>query len=108
MGHDFARSGHGAASRGIYLSTFDALKIFVDKDESKTLLSYEQAAKLLGVRAGAAKTLVHRFRKRYSAIVRQQIARTVSDPAEVDEEIQREMSELPASENAGSKLPRQR
>jgi hypothetical protein len=31
------------------LSTFDALKIFVDKDESKTLLSYEQAAKLLGV-----------------------------------------------------------
>jgi DNA-directed RNA polymerase specialized sigma24 family protein len=68
-------------------STFDALKIFVDKDDSKTLLSYEQAAKLLGVRASAAKTLIHRFRKRYSAIVRQEIARTISDPAEVDEEI---------------------
>jgi hypothetical protein len=36
---------------------------------------------------GAAKTLVHRFRKRYSAFVRQEIARTVSDPAEIDEEI---------------------
>jgi hypothetical protein len=35
----------------------------------------------------AAKTLIHRFRKRYSAIVRQEIARTVSDPKEVDEEI---------------------
>jgi hypothetical protein len=41
---------------------------------------------ILGVRAGAAKTLVHRFRKRYSAMVRQ-VARTVFDPAEVDEEI---------------------
>ena len=69
------------------LSTFNALKVFVDKDEGKTLPSYEQAAKILGVRAGAAKTLIHRFRKRYSAIVRQEIARTVSDPAEVDEEI---------------------
>ena len=69
------------------LATFDALKIFIDKDDNKTLLSYEQAAKLLGVRVSAAKTLIHRFRKRYSAIVRQEIARTVSDPAEVDEEI---------------------
>jgi RNA polymerase sigma factor (sigma-70 family) len=69
------------------LSDFGTLKIFVDRDQSKTLLSYEQAAKLLGVRVGAAKTLVHRFRKRYSAFVSQEIARTVSDPAEIDEEI---------------------
>jgi RNA polymerase sigma factor (sigma-70 family) len=69
------------------LSTFDVLKVIVDRVESKDLLSYEHAAKLLGVRTGAAKTLVHRFRKRYSATVRQEIARTVSDPAEVDEEI---------------------
>jgi RNA polymerase sigma factor (sigma-70 family) len=69
------------------LSDFGTLKSFVDRDQSKTLLSYEQAAKLLGMRVGAAKTLVHRFRKRYSAFVRQEIARTVSDPAEIDEEI---------------------
>ena len=69
------------------LSTFDVLKPFVDKGGSEILLSYEHAANLLGIKTGAAKTLVHRFRKRYSAIVRQEIARTVSDPAEVDEEI---------------------
>ena len=69
------------------LSDFGTLKSFVDRDQSKTLLSYEQAAKLLGMRVGAAKTLVHRFRRRYSAFVRQEIARTVSDPAEIDEEI---------------------
>jgi RNA polymerase sigma factor (sigma-70 family) len=68
-------------------ANFDALKIFVDRDESKDSPSYKQAATLLGVGVGAAKTLIHRFRKRYSAIVREEIARTVSDPAEGDEEI---------------------
>ena len=68
-------------------SAFDALKPFVNEDESKDSVSYEEVAKLLGVRVGSAKTLVHRFRKRYSAFVRQEIARTVSHPAEVDEEI---------------------
>jgi hypothetical protein len=68
-------------------SAFDALKGFVNEDESKSSLSYEHVAKLLGVRVGSAKTLIHRFRKRYSAFVRQEIARTVSDPGEVEEEI---------------------
>ena len=36
---------------------------------------------------GAAKTLVCRFRKQYFAILRQEIAMTVSDPAEVDGEV---------------------
>jgi len=67
-------------------SAFDALKGFVNEDESKSSLSYEHVAKLLGVRVGS-KTLIHRFRKRYSTFVRQEIARTVSHPGEVDEEI---------------------
>jgi hypothetical protein len=53
-------------------SAFDALKGFVNEDESKDSLSYEQVAKLLGVRVGSAKTLIHRFRKRYSTFVRQE------------------------------------
>jgi RNA polymerase sigma factor (sigma-70 family) len=68
-------------------SAFDALKAFVNKDESKDSLSYNEAAKLLGVRLASAKTLIYRFRKQYSAFVREEIARTVSDPTEVDEEI---------------------
>ena len=68
-------------------SAFDALKGFVNEDESEDSPSYEQVAKLLGVQVGSAKTLVHRFRKRYSAFVRQEIACTVSHPGEVDEEL---------------------
>jgi RNA polymerase sigma factor (sigma-70 family) len=67
-------------------STFDALKNFVNNDESKDSLSYEQAAKLLGVGVTSAKTLIHRFRKEYSTFVREEITRTVSDPTEVEEE----------------------
>jgi RNA polymerase sigma factor (sigma-70 family) len=66
---------------------FDALKAFVNQEDSKDSQSYEQAAKLLGVRLASAKTLIYRFRKQYSAFVREEIARTVSDPTEVDEEI---------------------
>ena len=68
-------------------SAFDALKAFVNEDKSKGSPSYEQAAKLLGVKPASAKTLIHRFRKQYSTFVREEIARTVSDPADVDEEI---------------------
>jgi RNA polymerase sigma factor (sigma-70 family) len=57
---------HGKAS------AFDALKGFVNEDESKDSLSCEQVAKLPGVRVGSAKTLIHRFRKRYSTFVRQE------------------------------------
>ena len=68
-------------------SAFEALRGFVNETEIKNSPSYEQTAKLLGVSMGSAKILIHRFRKRYSAYVRQEIARTVSHPAEVDEEV---------------------
>lgn len=67
-------------------TTFDALKGFLSEDETKNAQSNEKLAKLLGVKAASAKTVVHRFRKRYSVLVREEIARTVSDPAEIDEE----------------------
>jgi RNA polymerase sigma-70 factor (ECF subfamily) len=66
-------------------TTFDTLKIFLGNHNES--LSYVAAAKTLGVSMGAAKTLIHRFRKQFSAIVRQEIARTVSEPAEVDGEM---------------------
>lgn len=89
------------------VSAFDTLKAFVNKDEGKQSPSYEQAAKLLGVRVGSAKTLIHRFRKRYSALVRQEIARTVSDPSEVDEETHALCDALIVSgEGVGNELQR--
>ena len=36
---------------------------------------------------GAVKVAVHRLRHRYGELLRQEIARTVSSPAEVDEEL---------------------
>ena len=54
---------------------------------SKPPPPYEQAAEALQVSVNSVKTLVHRLRKRFAAILRAEVARTVSDPAEVDGEI---------------------
>jgi RNA polymerase sigma-70 factor (ECF subfamily) len=68
-------------------SVFAALKVFVGIGESRPQDSYEEAAKTLGVGVGTVKTLIHRLRKQYLAAVREQVARTVSDPAEIEGEI---------------------
>ena len=36
---------------------------------------------------GAVKSVIHRLRKQYTALVREEIGRTVSDPADVGAEI---------------------
>ena len=68
-------------------STFEALRAFLDPYNSTALPSYDEAASRLQVTGGAVKTLIHRLRKRYTALLRQEVGRTVSDPAEIDEEI---------------------
>ena len=66
---------------------FEALKAFLDPAKSREQLSYEEAAKSLGVSLGAVKTLIYRLRKQYTALVREEIGRTVANAADVDEEI---------------------
>jgi len=68
-------------------ATFEALKTFLDPINSETRPSYEHIAAQLKVSIGAVKTLIHRLRKQHSAFVRQEISRTVSDPADVDAEV---------------------
>jgi hypothetical protein len=53
---------------------------------AQTVPSYEEAAKQLNLSVPAVKTLIHRLRKRNTAIVREEIMRTVSDPADVEAE----------------------
>lgn len=48
---------------------------------------YAELASRLGMNEGALKTAVHRLRKRYGALLREQIAQTVSGPEEVEEEL---------------------
>jgi RNA polymerase sigma-70 factor (ECF subfamily) len=68
-------------------STFQALEIFLRFGDSRPSPSYEELSEKLGVSVGGVKTLVHRLRKRYSALLREEVARTVSDPEEIDSEI---------------------
>jgi DNA-directed RNA polymerase specialized sigma24 family protein len=48
---------------------------------------YAAIAGRLGTSEGAVKTAVHRLRRRFQAALRTDIAETVSDPADVDDEI---------------------
>ena len=48
---------------------------------------YGEAAKDLGMSEGAIRTAVHRLRKRYGQALRAEIAETVANPADTDEEV---------------------
>jgi RNA polymerase sigma factor (sigma-70 family) len=50
--------------------------------------SYAEAAAELGMSEGAVKTAVHRLRRRYRQILRDEIAQTVAGPEEIDGEIE--------------------
>ncbi len=79
LGRTYATEGKAA--------TFQALEIFLRFGDSRPTPSYEELAETLGVSPGGVKTLVHRLRKRYTALLREEVARTVSDPGEIDGEI---------------------
>jgi DNA-directed RNA polymerase specialized sigma24 family protein len=79
LGAEYAAQGKAA--------TLEALKPFLDPLNGTGSRSYEQAAAQLRVSVSAVKTLIHRARQRYHALLREAVARTVGDPAEVDEEI---------------------
>ena len=69
-------------------AVFEALKGFVAlRASSGPESSYEAAAQALGVGVGTVKTLIYRLRKQYLALVREEVARTVADPAEVEDEL---------------------
>ena len=68
-------------------STFEMLEAFLDLSDSKAPPPYEQVADALQVSVGSVKTLIHRLRKRFASILREEVGRTVSNPAEVDGEI---------------------
>ncbi|MBM3844752.1 MAG: sigma-70 family RNA polymerase sigma factor [Verrucomicrobia bacterium] len=50
-------------------------------------IPYPEAAKALGVDEGAVRVAVHRLRKRYRELLRDEIAQTLDDPGQVAEEL---------------------
>ena len=78
--------------------SFDALEAFLDQFNARQPFSYEQVADQLQVSVAAVKTLIHRMRKRYSALVREEVLRTISDAADADAEIHELCDALIAAE----------
>ena len=66
---------------------FEALKGFLPSGSTEELGSYHEAAVTLGVSEAAVNTLIHRLRQHYSVALRHEVARTVSEPTAIDEEI---------------------
>jgi RNA polymerase sigma factor (sigma-70 family) len=97
LGHAVERLRREYAARD-EMSRFDVLEVFVGVGQNRTPPSYEEVAKSLRVGVGAAKTIVHRFRRQYSAILREEIGRTVSDPADIEQEIHALCDALVAAE----------
>ena len=64
---------------------FGQLKTFLTADKDGTAQS--EAAKVLGMEEGAVRVAIHRLRKRYRQLLRAEIARTLADAADVDEEM---------------------
>ena len=66
-------------------ATFDALQtVLTHSPESD---SYAVLAERLGSTEGAVRVAVHRLRRRYGILLRQEIAATVEDPGEIGDEI---------------------
>ena len=60
----------------------------------KSDIPYAKAAAALELTEGAVRVAVHRLRQRYRELLREEIAQTLSDPAQVEEEMQALFSAL--------------
>ena len=77
MEEEFEDSGKGAR--------FESLKDYLTASDSA--LSYAQLALQLGLTEDAVKQAVHRMRRRYRELFREEIAQTVAGPGEVEDEL---------------------
>ena len=64
---------------------FDHLKVYLTAKKSS--VPYRDVAEELGMSEGAVKVAVHRLRRRYRKLLRDEIAQTVSTEDQIDEEI---------------------
>jgi RNA polymerase sigma-70 factor (ECF subfamily) len=77
---------------------FEALKGSLTGDEP----ARSETAARLGMTAGAVKVAVHRLRRRYRELLRAEVAETVSDPSDVDDEMRHLVAAL--RRNGGAHL----
>jgi RNA polymerase sigma-70 factor (ECF subfamily) len=77
LGREYDEAGKGA--------TFAALRGLLDGEAEA--LAYAAVAGRLGTTEGAARVAAHRLRRRYGDLLRQEIAATLADPTQIDDEI---------------------
>ena len=64
---------------------FETLRVYLIGDTGGK--TYQEIAAQLNMSDGAVKVTVHRLRRRFGELVREQIARTLESPDEIDDEI---------------------
>jgi len=64
---------------------FARLATYLTGEEPR--VPYRQAASALGMSEGAVKVAVHRLRQRFGELLRAEVAETLADPEETDEEV---------------------
>lgn len=64
---------------------FSHLQSFITADDHPTRIS--DVAKRLGMKPGAARVAIHRLRRRYRQVLREQVSETVNTPDEIDDEM---------------------
>ena len=77
------------------LRAFETLRPCLGAEREE--VSYPTLSDTLGVPEATVKRLVHRLRQRYRSLLRDEVAETVADPAEVDDEIRHLCGVLAAS-----------
>ena len=93
---DRLRDEHQAAGP-VQLARFEALRENLTGDGGR--VPHAELADRLGLTEGAVQVAVHRLRRRYREVLRELIAATVEDPAEIDDEI-RELFAALASQSS--------
>lgn len=76
---------------------FSGLKDFLTVGQESR--PYLQVAEELGMSEGAVKVAMHRLRRRYRELLKDEIAQTVADPAEIDEELSDLLAAVGSQEN---------
>ena len=77
LGREYDEAGKG--------TTFEALRGLLDGTSDAT--SYAAVSARMGTTEGAARVAAHRLRRRYGELLRLEIASTLVEPAEVEDEI---------------------
>ena len=75
----------GEENAGQKAQRFEALRAHLSGDEPAA--SYRELGETLGMSEDAVKVAVHRLRRRFGELLREEIADTVREPGEVDDEI---------------------